>query len=115
MKDRKSKILRGVIAELDKPPRPLRHMLKLEYPYDFREAVFCWLWANHTEVTNLRTRWDYVTWVGIAAFMREDGVLGHNGQPPTANAVRRVWGRVCRGIEAKEAGLPRPDGRRRPR
>jgi hypothetical protein len=90
--------------------------VKLEYPYDFREAVFCWLWANHAKVTNLRTRWDGVTWEGIAALMREDGVLDHRGQPPTANAARRVWGmglpgdRGAGGLEGgRSAGGPRRD------
>jgi hypothetical protein len=120
MKDRKSKLLRGVLVEINKPrfqTKADRDLLArlTDYPFNFREPVFCWLWANHAEVLNLRTRWDGLTWESIASIMREDGVLGHHGQPPTANAVRRVWGRVCREIEARDAGLPRPDGRRRPR
>ena len=33
----------------------------------------------------------------------EDGILGCWGKPPTANAVRRVWCRLCREKEERAA------------
>jgi hypothetical protein len=71
------------------------------WPFNCREPVFCWLWANHIEITELRRRLDGPTWEGIATIMREDGVVGHHGLPPKGNSVRRVWGRVCRKVEAR--------------
>jgi hypothetical protein len=107
MRNRKSKLLRDVIADMDQvleKAKARKFVLRGPvYPFNCREAVFCWLWANHAEVTNLRTRWDYITWKGIAMIMQEDGVKGWKGEPPNANSVRRVWGRVCREVEEREA------------
>ncbi len=103
---KKSPWLPALFREWSKPPskRESARIRKIlgAYPYNTREAVFCWLWANHAEVTEARERW-YVTWEGIAHIMREDGVKGWKGDLPTANAVRRVWGRVCREIEERKA------------
>ena len=35
--------------------------------------------------------------------MVEDGVKGSRGEPPNANSVRRVWGRVCRDKADRDA------------
>ena len=75
--------------------------------------MFCWLWVNHAELSamrrSLRLR---PTWDSVARIMAADGVLGRHGASPTGNAVRRVWGRVCREIEAerarKAAAVPEP-------
>lgn len=106
MKDRKSKLLRDVLTELNRPRFQIkadRDLLALatDWPFNCREPVFCWLWANHAEVTELRRRLDGPTWEGLATILREDGVVGHHGLPPNGNSVRRVWGRVCRKIEAR--------------
>jgi hypothetical protein len=109
MKDRRSKLLMGLLAELKKPPPPLtkreRAILDAmsDYPFSVREPVFCWLWANHAEVREMRSRLDGPSWEGIAAIMGNDGVAGSRGEPPNANSVRRVWGRVCWEIEEQEA------------
>jgi hypothetical protein len=106
MKDRKSKLLRDVLTELNRPrfqTKADRDLLArvTDWPFNFREPVFCWLWANHAEVTELRRRLDGPTWEGLATIMREDGVVGHYGLPPNGNSVRRVWGRVCRKMQAR--------------
>src|ERR1700712_3097704 len=99
---KKSPWLSALLKDWAKPPSDreraaIRKMLGT-YPYNNREAVFCWLWANHAEVMEARERW-YVTWHGIAAIMEKDGIKGGKGDPPTANAVRRVWDRVCLEME----------------
>jgi hypothetical protein len=109
MKDRKSKLLRDVLTELNRPrfqTKADRDLLALvtNWPFNVREPVFCWLWANRAEVAELRGRLDGPTWEGIATIMREDGVVGHHGLPPNGNSVRRVWGRICQKIEARTRG-----------
>lgn len=69
-----------------------------DYPHNRREAVFCWLWVNHEEVHEMIGKWK-CSWHGVAAAMDLDGIMGSRGAPPTGNAVRRVWGRVCREME----------------
>lgn len=69
-----------------------------DYPHNRREAVFCWLWVNHEGVHEMVERWK-CSWHGVAKVMELDGVVGSRGAPPTGNAVRRVWGRVCREIK----------------
>jgi hypothetical protein len=53
-------------------------------------------------VIEARERW-YVTWQSIAAIMEKDCMKGLRGDPPTANAVRRVWDRVRLEIADREA------------
>jgi hypothetical protein len=52
MKDRKSKLLRDVLTELNRPrfqTKADRDLLALvtDWPFNIREPVFCWLWGNH--------------------------------------------------------------------
>jgi hypothetical protein len=113
MKDRRSKLLRAFVADIERAERwtkadeALFKRLGEGYPYEVREPVFCWLWANYDQVHQLR-HWQggsiaRIGWEGIAQMMREEGVVGSRGDPPNANSVRRVWGRVCRKIEARAA------------
>ncbi len=108
MQHRKSRTLAAVIEEWSKP-RPKTEAEKAffawlnDYPHNSRQAVFCWLWDNHTELSEMLVKWQ-PGWRMIAAIMEEDGVLGAKGAPPTANAVRRVWKRVCKEIEARGGG-----------
>ena len=117
MKDRTSKRLATLQAELDKQragtPRQRRLMAKLlehlgDYPFNTRDPLFCWLWANHAAVADMRQRWDRVGWDGIAQVAGLDGIKGSRGEPPNANSVRRVWTRVCREIEedGKRKAMP---------
>ncbi len=67
--------------------------------FNRRQPVFCWLWANHREVTEQRRRLDGLTWEGIAKIMEKDGRVGSHGKPPNGHSVRRVWDRVCKEVE----------------
>ena len=40
------------------------------------------------------------TWASIAAEIAAAGVMGNNGKPASPKAVRNVWSRVCRDVEA---------------
>lgn len=123
MKDRSSKRLATLQAELDKQragtPRQRRMMAKIlehlnDYPFNGREPLFCWLWANHTLVADMRQRWDAIGWDSIAQVAALDGIKGSRGEPPNANSTRRVWGRVCREVEEdrKRKVVPRDPWRR---
>ena len=70
MKDRSSKRLATLQVELDRQrtgtPRQQRAFAKIlehldDYPFNSREPLFCWLWANHTLVADMRQRWDGVS------------------------------------------------------
>lgn len=87
-----------------------------DYPHNFRAAVFCWLWVNHAELSAmLRSPRLRPTWDSVARIMAADGVLGRYGAPPTGNAVRRVWDRVCREIEAERARKAKAAAKEPPR
>ena len=113
MKHPKSKLLAGYVAEARKADRESSRLTKEErarwaefearYPFDQHESVFCWLWVNHDEVAELRSNIFGRTWHGIAMIMQKEGVKGSRGEPPNANSVRRVWGRVCLDIEKRAA------------
>ena len=64
------------------------------FPHGHRGAVFCWLWDNHDGVVHAIKRHG-LTWNGIARIATEDGLEGRWGKPPTGNAMRRTWARVC--------------------
>lgn len=113
MKDRRSKLLRAFVADLERSARWTKadeaffKRLEEEYPYGVREPVFCWLWVNFDQVFQVRHwqggRLARIGWEGIAQMMREDGVVGSRGEPPNANSVRRVWARVCQDKEERAA------------
>jgi hypothetical protein len=115
MKDRRSKLLRAFVADIERAERPTKAdeawiARPSLYPFGIRDAVFCWLWANYDHVAQMRGGVPpRLGWEGFAAIMREDGVIGSRGEPPNANSVRRVWARVCREKEeqeAKKAAMP---------
>ena len=109
IKHKKSPVLAAVRAEWSKPlfdDQRSRDVLAqiLDYPHNGRAEVFCWLWVNHAELSEMRHSLRLrPTWRGVAQIMAQDGVKGRHGAAPTGNAVRRVWGRVCQEIEAKQA------------
>ena len=78
-------------------------MAALNDPTSGKEPVYTWLWVNFDQVLKARTRWDGLRWDAIARVMTEDGILGSRGEPPNANSVRRVWDRVVRDKERREA------------
>ena len=110
IKHPKSRTLTAIITDLNKPRRKTKAEKAFferlaDYPHSYREEVFCWLWDNHDELVELRRRW-MTSWNTIALIMIEDGVKGHNGVTPTADAVRKVWKRVCREIEEEKRKRP---------
>ena len=115
IKHPKSPTLTAILKDWSKPVLPSKAERELlafltDYPHNFRGEVFCWLWDNHAALSKARSYWG-LTWRGAAAIMAEDGVKDANGAVPNANAVRRVWGRGCREIEADKAEKAREAGR----
>ncbi|MBV8590655.1 MAG: hypothetical protein JO212_11485, partial [Acetobacteraceae bacterium] len=82
---------------IDKLFRPRR-----ELTYRGKGGVYSWLRARHAEVAVLMAQGE-ATWAALAARLAGSGVLGRGGSPPTANAMIRVWKRVCRDAEAEKA------------
>jgi hypothetical protein len=72
------------------------------FPYGHRGPVFIWLWENHAGVVHAMER-HWLAWDTIAMIATEDGIKGRWGEPPTGNAMRRVWGRVCQEKESRAA------------
>ncbi len=54
----------------------------------------------HAGIAHARER-HWLSWDTIDLIIAEDGILGRWGKPPTGNAVRRVWGRVCQEKEER--------------
>ena len=71
------------------------------FPHGHRGAVYYWLWENHKEVLHALER-HWLTWDKIAAIAVEDGLKGRWDKPPTGNAMRRVWVRVCHEMAEKK-------------
>jgi hypothetical protein len=104
-----SKLLAAAVAQRDRPR--WRRLSRKEWDQIFdpclgREPVYAWLLANHAKVARARQHrngWNGMHWAEIARIMELDGVKGSRGEPPNANSVRRVWDRVCRDKEEREA------------
>lgn len=96
-----SKLLAVADARRDKTP--WRKVSKREWdemfdPCSYREPVYAWLLANYAKVVRAREHrngWNRLHWDEIARIMDLEGIKGSRGDPPNANSVRRVWGRVC--------------------
>ena len=105
--DLKSKRLTAILAEARRPigsrAATRRLVVALSDPCNWRKPVYAWLLANHDRVLVARTSWNGLGWEEIADVMTEDGILGSHGAPPNANSVRRVWGRVVRDKEKRDA------------
>ena len=80
-----------------------RLVAALNDPASGKEPVYTWLLVNHDQVLKARTRWDGLRWDAIARVMVEDGILGSRGEPPNAISVCRVWNRVVRDKEKRDA------------
>lgn len=66
-----------------------------DFPHGYRGEVYCWLWDNYAAVRHAIER-HWFCWEAIAELAGHDGVKGRWGEPPTANAMRRVMTRVVR-------------------
>ena len=105
MQDRislRSKALVAALKQREEPPwRKLSPAEIAEWfdPCRIREPVYAWLWANRAQVAKARQStvgYNPMHWSAIALIMEFEGIKGSRGEPPNANSVRRVWGRVCR-------------------
>jgi hypothetical protein len=67
--------------------------------YRGRGDIYAWL-RTHCHTIAERLASEQTSWVFIAAEMVRHGVAGRGGEAPTANAVLRVWQRVCRDMAA---------------
>lgn len=72
------------------------------HPIGGHGAVYRWLRDHRAEVAQALVR-EKLAWHSVAAEIAAAGVLGARGEPPTGNAVRRVWKRLCRDLVAEEA------------
>jgi hypothetical protein len=108
-----SKLLAAAVAQWDTPPWRRLNRKELDQildPCAWREPVYAWLLANHAKVVRARQHrngWNGMHWAEIVRIMEMEGVNGSRGEPPNADSVRRLWGRVCRDKEEREAA----DGR----
>ena len=105
--DLKSKRLTATLAEAKRSTvsraATRRLVAALSDPCNWRKPVYAWFLANHDRVLVACTSWNGLSWEAIAYVMTEDGILGSRGDPPNANSVRRVWDRVVRDKEDREA------------
>ena len=66
--------------------------------YRGRGDIYAWL-RTHCQQVAERLAGGMATWAWIASEMERHGVKGREGETPSANAVLRVWQRVCRDLE----------------
>jgi hypothetical protein len=66
--------------------------------YRGRGDIYAWL-RTHCQQVAERLAGGMTTWAWIASEMERHGVKGREGETPSANAVLRVWQRVCRDLE----------------
>lgn len=64
-----------------------------------RSDAYRWLLAHHGDLAAVFAKHP-ACWPDVAATMAAAGVLGGRGRPLTGQAVRRIWGRVCRDVQA---------------
>ncbi len=112
MQDRislRSKALVATLKQREEPPwrkTTRREIAEWFDPCRIREPVYAWLWANRAQVAKARrptVGYSPLHWSAIARIMEFEGIKGFRGEPPNANSVRRVWGRVCRDFERQES------------
>ena len=73
--------------------------------YRGRGQIYSWLRAHHEAVAE-RLASQEATWPSLAAEMTTHRVTGRRGDPPSANAILKVWQRVCgdlRKVEVADA------------
>ena len=64
-------------------------------PRKGRGAVYRWLWLYYDELMKAFAETD-AGWNAVSAAMRDAGVVGARGNPPTRKSLPRVWARVVR-------------------
>lgn len=78
------------------------HAMRAE-PRKGKGAVYRWLWAHHDALLKAFAETD-AGWAAVSSAMREAGVMGTHGQPPTRKSLPRVWARVLRDKAAAAGG-----------
>ena len=107
----RSKALVAALKQREKPPWRKHSRREIAEWLDpagcgSRSTVYAWLWANMAQVANARRSMighNPMHWPAIAWIMDCEGIKESRGEPPNANSVRRVWGRVCRDFERHES------------
>lgn len=66
--------------------------------YRRRSDAYRWLRRRHATLAKLLAEHE-PAWADIAAEMAAAGIVGGRARPLTADAVRRIWGRVCLDVE----------------
>lgn len=67
--------------------------------YRGRSDGYRWLRLRHAALAKVLAEHE-PAWAEVAAEMAAAGVAGGRGRPLTADAVRRMWARVCRDVVA---------------
>lgn len=67
-----------------------------------RSDLYRWLRARYRALAKALDQHN-PAWHVLAEEVAAAGVVGRDGKPPTANAVRKVWARVARDVQAVEA------------
>lgn len=66
-----------------------------------RTDLYRWLKARHAALTELLAE-AKPGWATLAMAIDKEGVKGRQGQVISADAVRRIWRRLCRDLEVEE-------------
>src|ERR1700719_2257291 len=75
-------------------------------PYRGRSELYRWLRANHRRLARGLAK-DQTSWGVIAQELAAAGVKNTKGDPPSSDAVRRVWATVCRDVAEEMASKAR--------
>ena len=71
------------------------------HAHDGRSKLYQYLWRQHRALSKAMVRLN-PSWASIAAEIAAAGIMGANGRPASPTAVRNVWWRVCRDVEARK-------------
>ena len=69
--------------------------------HDGRSKLYQYLRRQHRVLSATIAKHN-PTWASIAAEVSEAGVMGSNGKPTSPDALRLMWKRVCRDVEAEK-------------
>ncbi len=81
--------------------------------YRGRGDIYSWL-RTHSHSVAERLAAGHASWAFIAAEMGRHGVAGRDGEAPSANAILRVWQRVCRDMATMSETPGQPQQRPKP-
>ena len=73
-------------------------------PRKGKGEVYRWLWVHYDELLRAFAETD-AGWAAVSSVMRQAGVVGARGNPPTRKSLAKVWVRVRRDNEAVDGRL----------